>query len=190
MYFPRRVNVQLCRAGCTDWRPGRVYLLTLLEPSRVDRTLALTVRSASHFPRWAGLGTRSTELPLMPLRARCRPGQLRRRTVPPARLACGISATRSTGRGKMEQVRASEVGLYGHAVGSPAVREADRGAGWRHHGPGTHRHLEAIFHCLLPPDDAMRSTLWRAADRLSNPGRCHAYGHPHLPPRVIRDHSV
>ena len=33
-----------------DWRPGRVYFLTLLEPSRDDRTLALTARSASRQP--------------------------------------------------------------------------------------------------------------------------------------------
>jgi hypothetical protein len=33
-----------------DWRPGRVYFLTLLEPSRDDRTLALTARSASRLP--------------------------------------------------------------------------------------------------------------------------------------------
>jgi hypothetical protein len=34
------------------WRPGRVYFLTLLEPSRGDdRTLALTARSASQHPR-------------------------------------------------------------------------------------------------------------------------------------------
>jgi hypothetical protein len=31
--------VPRCRPG---WRPGRVYFLTLLEPSRDDRTLALT----------------------------------------------------------------------------------------------------------------------------------------------------
>jgi hypothetical protein len=33
-----------------DWRPGRVYFLTLLVPSRDDRTLALTPRSASRLP--------------------------------------------------------------------------------------------------------------------------------------------
>jgi hypothetical protein len=33
-----------------DWRPGRVYFLTLLVPSRDDRTLALTARSASRLP--------------------------------------------------------------------------------------------------------------------------------------------
>jgi len=33
-----------------DWRPGRVYFLTFLEPSRDDRSLALTARSASRLP--------------------------------------------------------------------------------------------------------------------------------------------
>ncbi len=33
-----------------DWQPGRVYFLTLLAPSRDDRTLALTARSASRLP--------------------------------------------------------------------------------------------------------------------------------------------
>ena len=41
----------LAAQGVTDWRPGRVYFLTLLEPSRDDRTLALTARSASRMPR-------------------------------------------------------------------------------------------------------------------------------------------
>jgi hypothetical protein len=35
-----------------DWRPGRVYFLTILEPSRDDRTPALTARSASHLPQY------------------------------------------------------------------------------------------------------------------------------------------
>jgi hypothetical protein len=33
-----------------DWRPGRVYFLTILEPSQDDRAPALTARSASHVP--------------------------------------------------------------------------------------------------------------------------------------------
>jgi hypothetical protein len=33
------------------WQPGRVYFLTFLEPSRDDRSLALTARSASHLSR-------------------------------------------------------------------------------------------------------------------------------------------
>jgi hypothetical protein len=44
-------NALTCRAEFMDWRPGRVYFLTLLEPSWDDRTLALTARSASLLPR-------------------------------------------------------------------------------------------------------------------------------------------
>ena len=33
-----------------NWRPGRVYFLTLLEPSRDDRIRALSARPASHLP--------------------------------------------------------------------------------------------------------------------------------------------
>jgi hypothetical protein len=46
----RSKSAHIWRAGL-DWRPGRVYFLTLLEPSRDDRTLALTARSASRLPR-------------------------------------------------------------------------------------------------------------------------------------------
>jgi hypothetical protein len=35
-----------------DWRPGRVYFLTILEPSRDARTPALTARLASHTPEY------------------------------------------------------------------------------------------------------------------------------------------
>jgi hypothetical protein len=45
------VPILSCRAEFMDWRPGRGYFLTLLEPSRDDRTLALTARSASRLPR-------------------------------------------------------------------------------------------------------------------------------------------
>jgi hypothetical protein len=48
-YALRRVqrNARFCRTADWGWRPGRVYFLTLLEPSRDDRTLTLTARSAS-----------------------------------------------------------------------------------------------------------------------------------------------
>jgi hypothetical protein len=48
------------------WRPGRVYFLTILEPSRDDRTPALTARSASHMPPYGAKNPRSTYLQLMP----------------------------------------------------------------------------------------------------------------------------
>jgi hypothetical protein len=47
----RPANARICRVQCWGWRPGRVYFLTLLEPSRDDRTLALTGRWASRLPR-------------------------------------------------------------------------------------------------------------------------------------------
>src|SRR5580700_10725051 len=50
------------------WRPGRVYFLTILEPSRDDRTPALTARSASHMPPYGAQSPRSTCFPLMRLR--------------------------------------------------------------------------------------------------------------------------
>jgi hypothetical protein len=45
--WPTSLSAPLRTRG---WRPGRVYFLTLLEPLRDDRTLALTARSASHPP--------------------------------------------------------------------------------------------------------------------------------------------
>jgi hypothetical protein len=52
LYAPpaSRVIALFC-VQCWGWRPGRVYFLTLLEPSRDGRTLALTARSASRLPR-------------------------------------------------------------------------------------------------------------------------------------------
>src|SRR5580704_7666503 len=32
MHRRPRVNVRICRVASADWRPGRVYFLTLLEP--------------------------------------------------------------------------------------------------------------------------------------------------------------
>jgi len=43
-------NARICRAAGVNWRPGRVYFLTLLESSRDDRIRALSARLASHLP--------------------------------------------------------------------------------------------------------------------------------------------
>jgi hypothetical protein len=40
-------NARICRVASADWRLGWVYFLTLLVPSRDNRSLALTARSAS-----------------------------------------------------------------------------------------------------------------------------------------------
>jgi len=44
-------NTRSCREAAGDWRPGRVYFLTFLNPYGDNRTLALTARSASLSPR-------------------------------------------------------------------------------------------------------------------------------------------
>src|SRR5580700_9696742 len=44
------------------WRPGRVYFLTILEPSRDDRTPALTARSASHMPPYGAADSKINSL--------------------------------------------------------------------------------------------------------------------------------
>jgi len=55
LYFTASAGTHLLPGWHLDWRPGRVYFLTLLEPSRDDRTLALTARSASRLQRYGSL---------------------------------------------------------------------------------------------------------------------------------------
>jgi hypothetical protein len=62
-----------------DWRPGRVYFLTILEPLRDDRTPALPPGRPARWHSTTRRGPRSTYLPLMPPAGRHRLPRSRRR---------------------------------------------------------------------------------------------------------------